>query len=561
LRQLPVAVFGRWRKHVPQPAFVVENLERRMHHNDVAPVETFFNQPPVVALRHARALLALAPVAVGLLTGAVVCVAVFGTIHILTLVVGASLIGVAVDFPLHWLGKSYGMSPWQAQPALRRVLPGLTMSLAASLIGYLALVFTPFVALRQTAVFSAAGLLGAYGCTVCLLPRWLRHWQPRPWLPLLRLADGLLHGAARLHRRVAARPMAAWLTGLVLVASALTGVSRLSLHDDLRLWLGLPPALLQQAQQIGELTGISPTSQFFLVQADEADELLRRQARLTHELDDLVARGVLGGYHALSQLVAPVAAQRALAGHLAALRPEVWQPLAEVGVPLHRLNAELQTLQQLPPVGIADALQARPTERWQNLWLGQSDGQVAGLVTLSNLRDAAALHAAATSLAQRIPGVTWVDPSGELNQLFAGTRRTAAELKLLSYLAAALLLGWGLGRAAVWRILAPPLLAVVCSLAMLGWLGQPLTLFGLFGLLLVSALGVDYAIFMYEGVAGRSASLVGILLSAATTLLSFGLLALSQTPAIANFGLSVALGVAFSLLLALWVEKPGARNR
>jgi len=511
----------------------------------------------LLTLRHARALLALAPVVVGLLAGAVVCIAVFGSIHILTLVIGASLIGVAVDFPLHWLGKSYGMSPWQAQPALQHVLPGLTMSLTASLIGYLALVFTPFIALQQTAVFSAAGLLGAYACTVCLLPPWLRRWQPRPWLPLLRLAQALLHSAAQLRKGFAARPMLAWLTGLTLAAGALLGINRLSLHDDLRLWLGLPPELLQQAQRIGELTGVSPTGQFFLVQADNADELLRRQARLTRELDDLVHHGVLGDYHALSQIVAPVAAQRALAEHVAKLidRPAVWQPLTEVGVPLNALNVELQTLHRLSPVSIDDALRGQHAARWQSLWLGQYGGQAAGLVTLSNLRNAAALQAAAPLFAQRIPGVTWVDPSGELNQLFADTRNTAAQLKLLSYLVAALLLGWFWGRASVWRILAPPLLAVMASLAVLGFLGQSLTLFGLFGLLLVSALGVDYAIFMHESVAGRPASLVGILLSAATTLLSFGLLALSQTPAIANFGLSVALGVAFSLLLSLWVKK------
>ena len=100
------------------------------------------------------------------------------------------------------------------------------------------------------------------------------------------------------------------------------------------------------------------------------------------------------------------------------------------------------------------------------------------------------------------------------------------------------------------------LAATACSLAALGYLGQPLTLFSLFGLLLVSAIGVDYAIFMYERVAGAAASLVGILLGAVTTLLSFGLLALSHTPAIANFGLAVALGVAFSLLWAPWVGPP-----
>lgn len=504
----------------------------------------------LLALRRVRALLAFVPVAVGLLTGAVACVAVFGSIHVLTLVIGASLIGVAVDFPMHWLGKSYGMADWQAWPALRRVLPGLTISLAASLVGYVALAFTPFPALTQTAVFSAAGLLGAYACTVCQLPAWMDGWRPRPWQPLLRFAEAALRARAR----VAGRRAMLWLGALALFAATAGGIGRLSIQDDLRQWLSLPAPLLQQARQIGEITGFMPTSQFFLVRAPDADELLRRQALVSQALDTLVARGDLAAYNALSQLVSPAAAQQALGSKLAALatQPEVWKPVTDLGIPYEALRQELQSMAALPPQTIDEALQGPLAERWRPLWLGMRDGQTAGMVTLLGLRDASALEA----IARAAPDVTLVDRSGELNRMFAATRVEAAELKLLSYVVAAALLLLTLGRAAAWRILAVPLAATACSLAALGYLGQPLTLFSLFGLLLVSAIGVDYAIFMYERVAGAAASLVGILLGAATTLLSFGLLAISQTPAIANFGLAVALGVAFSLLWAPWINPP-----
>ncbi|MFD4841008.1 MMPL family transporter [Achromobacter sp. NPDC058515] len=504
----------------------------------------------LLALRRWRALLAFAPVAVGLLTGAVACVAVFGSIHVLTLVIGASLIGVAVDFPMHWLGKSYGMPDWQAWPALRRVLPGLTISLAASLVGYVALAFTPFPALTQTAVFSAAGLLGAYACTVCQLPAWMNGWRPRPWQPLLRFAEAAL----RARERLAGRRAVLWAGALILTAAAAGGIARLGIQDDLRQWLSLPAPLMQQARQIGEITGFMPTSQFFLVRAPDADELLRRQALVSRQLDALVQRGGLAAYNSLSQLVSPAPDQQALGQRLAALavQPEVWKPITGLGIPQAALRQELQSMAALPVVTIEGALQGPQAERWRTLWLGERNGEAAGMVTLLGLRDAAPLEA----IAQSVPGVILVDRSGELNRMFAATRIEAAELKLLSYVAAAALLLLTLGRAAAWRVLAVPLAATACSLAALGYLGQPLTLFSLFGLLLVSAIGVDYAIFMYERVAGAAASLVGILLGALTTLLSFGLLAVSHTPAIANFGLAVALGVAFSLLWAPWIRPP-----
>jgi predicted exporter len=501
----------------------------------------------LLTLRRWRALIAFAPVAVGLLSGIVACVAVFGTIHILTLVIGASLIGIAIHFPLHFLAKSYGMPDWRAWPALHRVLPGLTISLAATLVGYLALVFTPFPALTQTAVFSAAGLLGAYACTVCELPNWLRNWQPRPFKPLLSLTQALL---ARLATWTA-RGSLPWLAGGVALLCA-SGLLQLHTQDDLRQWLALPAPLLRQAIQIGEITGIVPTSQFYLVHAPSMDALWERQNELGKRLDALVQAKSLGSYLSLNQLVAPAAAQEALRAKLRdpAWRARLTPSFETIGVPPQLLLANVDALVALPPADMQSVLDGPLGESRRALWLGQQDGQYAAMITLQGLRD---VNAAAAT-AQGLEGIAFVDRTGDLNRSFTGTRIRAAELKLLSYLVAAALLWATLGRAATWRLLAVPLSATVCTLAALGYLGQPLTLFSLFGLLLVSAIGLDYAIVMYERVAGAPASLVGVLLAAATTMLSFGLLALSSTPAISNFGAAVGLGVAFSVLFAPWVR-------
>lgn len=502
----------------------------------------------LLALRRWRVLLAFVPVAVGMLTGVVACVALFGSIHALTLVIGASLIGVAIDFPMHWLGKRYGMPAWQAWPAMRRVLPGLTVSLGANLIGYLALAFTPFPALTQTAVFSAAGLLGAYACTVCLLPSWLRTWKPGVWPPLLHFAQATLGAYAWL----AAQTRLRWTGAVVLALICAGGIAQLNTRDDLRQWLSLPPDLQQQAQNIGEITGFMPTSQFFLVRASSTDDMLRRQSAISARLDDLIKAGKLEAYTALSQLTAPEQEQQHLQARLAQLadRPATWKAITDMGVPVDAIVRELRALSSLPMMGLDAALAGPQGERWRALWLGQTeDGQVAGMVTLLGLKDADVLE----KIANDVPGTTLVDRSGDLNRMFTATRVEAAKLKLFSYVLAALLLWFAFGRGATWRILAVPLAATACSLATLGYLGQPLTLFSLFGLLLVSAIGVDYAIVMFERVAGATASLVGIILGATTTLLSFGLLVVSHTPAISNFGLAVALGVCFSLLWAPWL--------
>ena len=67
---------------------------------------------------------------------------------------------------------------------------------------------------------------------------------------------------------------------------------------------------------------------------------------------------------------------------------------------------------------------------------------------------------------------------------------------------------------------------------------------------LVSAIGVDYAVYAATAHHSAPAKLGGMLLAAATTAISFALLAISSTPAVAAFGMTVTIGVAFNIWLA-----------
>ncbi|MBD9482808.1 hypothetical protein IB229_07500 [Pseudomonas sp. PDM14] len=497
----------------------------------------------LLAFRRVRVLLALLPAAVGVLAGLTACVAVFGHIHVMTLVLGASLIGVAIDYPLHLLSKSWTLQPWHAWNALRATLLGLSLGLATNVIGYLALAFTPFPALTQVAIFSSAGLLGSYLCSVCLLPALLGRVPIVPWAAPHGWATRLLAWRVRLLQRVATP----WLL-LAFLAFCAAGVAQLSLKDDLRQWASTPPQLIEQSKAISRIIGFQPTSQFFLVRAADEEQMLQRQQALSERLDSLVAAGSLKSYLALSQLIAAPSEQARLRQALAQL-PAASQPLQALGISAPMVAAEVQQLQALPTRSIDQALTGLLGEPWRPLWLGDAgDGQIAGLVSLQGLSDSALLAAQAEGL----PGVKLVDRLGELNRLFAATQLSAAELKLAScvLIFAVLWLVFGVRGAA--RVLAISLLAALAALACLGWLGQPLTLFSLFGLLLVTAIGVDYAILMRERVGGAATSLLGTLISALTTWLSFGLLALSSTPAVSNFGLTISIGLVFSFLLAPW---------
>ncbi|ANH96220.1 hypothetical protein A8L59_02135 [Pseudomonas koreensis] len=499
----------------------------------------------LLAFRRWRVLLAFVPVLVGMLFGAVACVALFGHMHVMTLVLGSSLIGVAVDYPLHYLSKSWSLKPWRSWPALRLTLSGLTLSLITSAIGYLALAWTPFPALTQIAVFSAAGLLGAYLSAVCLLPALLQNVELRPAQWPLRLAERLVQLRERLLEHVRTPVLLA-----LVIAFCAGGLVQLQSKNDIRQWVGAPQRLTDEAQTIARITGYQPTSQFFLVRAANQQELLERQAALSERLQQLVNLDKLQGYLALDQLLSPPSQQQQVRAALSKL-PQFWQSLLDLGVPIAALQSELQQLQNLPAEDIDAALAGPLGEPYRTLWLGPTADGVAAMTSLQGLNNPSLLRVQALDL----PGVTLVDRLGELNNVFAATQISAAELKLASCVLIVLVLIVPFGFGGALRIVALPLLAALCSLASLGWLGQPLTLFSLFGLLLVTAISVDYAILMREQVGGAAVSLLGTLLAALTTWLSFGLLAVSSTPAVSNFGLAVSLGLAFSFILAPWAGR------
>jgi predicted exporter len=113
-----------------------------------------------------------------------------------------------------------------------------------------------------------------------------------------------------------------------------------------------------------------------------------------------------------------------------------------------------------------------------------------------------------------------------------------------------LVLAWHYPLSAAARVMLPVVLAEGISLGIFGYIGESVTLFAIMGWGLTLGIGINYAIFLYEGRGRAPSTTAGVLLSAATTLLSFGLLSLSSMPALRQFGLALFTGIAVAVVLA-----------
>lgn len=474
---------------------------------------------------------------VGTLIAAALAFALFPKVHILTLVFGASLVGVAEDYALHALIHALD----DDTPLLERyrhLLPSMLLAMLTTVLGYLGLALTPFPGLIQMAVFSVSGIVAAWLAVMLwfpllgparMKPSWLarryldsqRSWQPK-------------------------RPLIIF-SGIVLLVLSIVGAIRFKVHDDIRALAGLNPQLLSEQIAVSRILGLPSPAQMFIITGPDAETVLQREEALAEKLEGFVRRSQLSGFDAISHWLPSQARQHANHKLQAKLLAPRQQLAAELGLPdgwIKPADAPLLDFAHWQTTPISAAA--------RHLWLGQGpDGQMGSMVLLKGLSDPATT-AALAELAT--PNVRWIDKPAEISRLF-GRYRVLLSWVLLAGYAATIVLLYTRYRHGSWRILLPPALTSILTLALHGLFNQPLQLLNLVALLLILGMGVDYGIFLQENPQDRRGRL-GISLAASTTLLSFGLLALSSTPALQSFGLTMLLGVLLVWAFAL-AFRPG----
>jgi len=137
------------------------------------------------------------------------------------------------------------------------------------------------------------------------------------------------------------------------------------------------------------------------------------------------------------------------------------------------------------------------------------------------------------------------------SRLFADYRRYAIVLLALSALLMYPLLAWryGLGRGI--RVLAPSLAAVTLAPPLAALAGVTFTFFNAMALVLVLSVGVDYSVFCNETSGARKpVTTLAIALATLSTILSFGMLALSRVFAVHAFGITMLIGIFLAFLFA-----------
>lgn len=500
--------------------------------------------------RIATLVLLAGSVAAGFAAGLGAALGLFDSLALVTFVFGATLIGVAVDYGAHWFAFASSIP----DPIARRraLAPGLLTAALSSALAYGVLIATPLPGLRQMGLLAAGGLLTTLAVVLFWLP-YADRWAPRRDTRLVRFLETRL---PRLPRWDELPRLGQAALALGAVAFLAIGAARIEWASGIRDLQFVPAGLAEAQTRLSTALRLPSPAQVFVVSGATEDAVLAAEERL---LTALRADPTLDIQPLAMADYVPSAARQAEDARL------VREALRRI---TPRMTDVLGAGPQLPdpspeaPRVTADAVLATPFGAALGHLRLTSEADVAAgvektvahLVMLSGVRAEHLEKLRALESVARADGpdasatsdiatrVRFVNLTGDMETILTRYRNRVLESALAGFglLALVALRIFGLHNA--WRALLPALFGMLGALAAFGWAGIPVTLFTTLAIVLVLGLGVDYGIFLTRSPTdGRTAA--AVLFSGVTTLLSFGLLAASETPALAAFGWTVVYGL------------------
>jgi predicted exporter len=501
-------------------------------------------------------ILTLVPVASAALAGVAAVALCFGSVHGITLGFGVTLIGEAVDYSIYLL--------IQRQGDFRRALwPTIRLGVATSVCGFGALLPSAFTGLSQLGLYSIAGLIAAAAVTRFVLPGWLPQ--------RLAIRDLAATGAWLAVQLGRVRPARVALLVLTVGAAAVLYLHRGALWNrELAALSPIPAPALALDEQLRTDAGAPDVRYVVVASAPEREGALAAAHELSARLTRLVDSGVLRSFESPTQYLPPLTVQRARQASLpppADLTARLKEALRDLPVDAGRLEPFVRDVEQArtgPLLSSAD-LEGSPLARAVDaLLLHGSEGWSALLPLAapgSGELSAQAVRQVRAALGADAARGELLDLKGEADQLYSGYLRQAVRLAGAGLGAIVILLLLALrspGRVA--RIVAPLVLAVLCVAGLLVGFGQQLTIMHVVGMLLIVAVGSNYALFFdrasTQGAEHVPLTLASLLVANLATVTAFGVLACSSVPVLANLGETVAPGALLALVFSALIARP-----
>lgn len=474
------------------------------------------------------------------LTATAVCFLVFDQVHIITLAFGSTLLGIAVDYCFHFMLKAQQL--YSSLRARKLLAPALTTSALSTIGAYLLQLMTPFPALQQIAVFCSAGMLGSWLGIICMGP----FYRPR-------LSRAVERNKRRFNQIVKPCYSAiyrnhsltvALICGLFLFAA--TSLQQQRPNDDLSSLNTSSDALLAGEAKVSRLLDSPSISRYFIVEGHSVQDVLERQESLIETLDNLRQRQLihelLGAARFIPSLKQQTFNQDLVNDKLLKDKTGLWHLCQLLDSDCKKFHQQLSVNQ--PALEYTQGLEILQQLQQASLAISQQGERFFAPVLMHAnpiLSDRELLQRT-----EHLDGIYYVNRVAGITDQLANMRQAVSLFLVAALALLGLILIWRYGRGGV-RIILPVCLAACISVSIAS-LGEGITLFHLFAVLLVLGISLDNGIF-YGEVGLNHQTWLASSLSSATSVLAFGLLSMSQVPILEQFGQVVFWGILTAWLL------------
>ena len=447
-------------------------------------------------------------------------------LNILTILISTSLIGLMFDYVLHWLSKNEGEAIRAS--SIKNMLKIFLLGLFITLSGYLAFTFSDLRLLKEVALFSAFALVAAFLASYFFMPlvfEGVKFYRSKVFDTFLtKICD--LSGAVARHLGVKFLAISLILLAIFLVFD----LKNLSKSENVKDYSNMPNSLLADSSYILSLTG---NNQNTMIVTRSNGDILADEKSL---LDELKKRNLIKDESSLSDMFLSKSEQSELkeAFKMALDDEQIYAIYEKFGFSKDEVRSEILKVLSEKELSVSEILAQKSMKDFKKFMLDEnaSVAYVSGFVKGAQSDEVLKRHNAFS-----------LNFASSLNESLTQAKELALKLKIAALVVAFLLLWFYFSALISALVMGVIIFGVLLTLFIFAVFGINLSIFGVFGLILASAVGIDYMIFALNESLSEKERIYGIFCAFITSFISFFALSFSQTAALSVFGLSVSLCV------------------
>ena len=433
----------------------------------------------------------LTSLALGMGVGYCTTSLLFESIHVLTFVFSTTLIGICVDYSLHYLMES----------DIKKVVKSLTVSMLSTVCALFMLALSGIELLKQIAVFTSAGLITVYFIVVLfyeLLPP-----QTSKHIFNFKFSKKIL---------------------IVIFLVIAAGMLKLNFSDDIRDMYRPSKDMMNAEKLYQEVTGRNSNTSFIVVEGNNLESILEKEEHIAQKLKEHNI-----SYYSISRFIPSEKRQNENKYLIKNLYDKKLSAFSDF------LTKEEFTNLQVFPKNFT------PQEGLENI-------NILDEFLIDDNHSIMIVYDFQTpEILGGTDGIKYINLPYDISEGIKQVRIVCLKILIPIFLILYVILGFIFSFKKAHKIIIPSALASLFAISSVSLLGD-VNLFHILAIFLITGFGLDYSVFRFNGSKNSNDA---VFISCITTVFSFGMLALTSFKLISSLGFVLALGLLSSYILSI----------